>query len=224
MPGKELKIPLSEDMIEAAIWIHCKLKQWKITNNALRSVARKYPGTTPEACLIKATVINSLYQTNVFAITRMANHVSSVFSGRRPVRHGPALVERIANMPGRNGTRGGRQHISFASKYAHFFIDPNRYPIYDKYANRMVKYHLGRNNQVNTPGRCYQAFVKNLARLSKAAAWTGTNRELDKYLWIAGQYRALQRNSNTRINAELHALLEKPTAILEKKLAMLPSD
>ena len=77
--------------------------------------------------LLKASVLNQLYATNVFAIFDMAGHICEVI-GAYQGPAGPPLVEKIALM--RFGDKE-RRFVSFASKYAHFFIDPSTFPIVD---------------------------------------------------------------------------------------------
>jgi len=41
--------------------------------------------------------------------------------------------------------RSTKRHHSFVSKFAHFFIDPERFPIMDSYPVSLLKVHLGAN-------------------------------------------------------------------------------
>ena len=62
-------------------------------------------------------------------------------------------------------TLTGRKHLSFASKFAHFFIDMERFPIYDFFSLKMVAYHLGRQELTRNTAHPYQAFIENINRL-----------------------------------------------------------
>ena len=93
---------------------------------------------------------------------------------------------------------------------AHFFIDSERFPILDGYAVSVIKLHLGRADYNSEQGHPYVAYVANFQKLKQRAGWMGTSRELDHYLWIAGQYMAFLRNQNGQINTELRHLFEFP--------------
>ena len=111
-------------------------------------------------------------------------------------------------MPKAPGQKRDRRHLSFASKFAHFFIDRERFPIMDKYAAEMVGLHLGRKDAVRDAKHPYVAFCQNLIVLRSLARLNCSTRELDHYLWIAGEHRAWFRNSKAQINVELRHLSE----------------
>jgi uncharacterized protein YifE (UPF0438 family) len=101
---------------------------------------------------------------------------------------GAELVESLATITQTNGKV--RRHHSFASKFAHFLINEDRFPIMDKYANRMVKRHIGPKNFVTDPKKSYVAFCANHRLLKEQLSFQVSNRDLDHYLWIAGLYLA----------------------------------
>ena len=126
----DLAVPLSMSQIEAANRLHSKLLQWQITDRALHALHVNLPGFDIEATLLKVAAVNQLYGTNVYAVMRMAQHITKVMLTAGNMED-TDLVEKLASLP-------GRQHLSFASKFAHFFIDMERFPIYDSYAVKMV--------------------------------------------------------------------------------------
>lgn len=105
-------------------------------------------------------------------------------------------------------------HLSFASKFAHFFIDAARFPILDRYAERMVALHLDRAHHT-TGGTRYARFLADLDWLRTAAGLDGSPRDLDRYLWLAGQYTAGRRNPRAAINIELQRLFTLAAAAAE---------
>jgi len=167
------------------------------------------PGFGPEEALLKVVAINALYGTNVFALVRAARHVEEVLASADLSKAGPELVESLANIPTTSGAQP-RRYVSFASKFAHFFINPERFPIYDSYAERMLLLHLG-TSAVRNAARPYEAFMANLDSLQREYGLICSYRELDRYLWIAGLYRAHERGER-RLNAELLHLFDNPSA------------
>lgn len=58
------------------------------------------------------------------------------------------------------------------SKYAHFFIDDKRFPIYDSHAVRMLEYHLGRCDVKGSIKRPYESFAARYSALADAVGLT----------------------------------------------------
>src|SRR5260221_11619680 len=198
----DLAVPLSMPQIEAANRLHRQLPQWQITDYALHALQVHFPGFDAEATLLKVVAVNQLYGTNVYAVIRMAQHIAKVMSEADNMEDAD-LVEKLASLT-------GRKHLSFASKFAHFFIDMERFPIFDSFAVKMVAYHLGMQGQVKDSAHPYRAFVENIHRLKRYAGLSCTTKELDRYLWLAGLYQAWCRNTASQINAEVAEMFKSP--------------
>ncbi len=99
------------------------------------------------------------------------------------------LAEAIASLPNAEGDAVERRHWSFASKILHFFVDGDRYPIYDSFCRIMVAYHLGLGGRVPDAGNPYRAFMANLERVRELSNIDASLRDLDRYMWLVGQYR-----------------------------------
>jgi len=161
--------------------------EWQAMEQLFDELRTAYPSNRDlKAVLLKASVINALYATNVWAIRAMARHICDVFSGDAGDPDA-GLVGRIAEL-----AVGGRvrHFVSFASKYAHFFVDPGRFLILDYYAGQAVAVHLGarRVDPADwTPD--YPTFVQRVETLRRRDGITVSNRELDHYLWLYGCWR-----------------------------------
>jgi hypothetical protein len=167
------------------------------------------PGFGLEEALLKVVAVNALYGTNVFALVRAARHVRAVLGSADLAKAGPELVELLASIPTTSNSQP-RRYVSFASKFAHFFISSERFPIYDSYAERMLLFHLG-PSAVRNQARPYEVFNWNLERLKRKYDLRGSYRELDRYLWVAGQYRAYAKGKRM-LNTELLHLFDNPSA------------
>lgn len=183
------------DLIEAACTLHDTLQSWHKADEALRAVRAGVTGFSPEAVLAKVALVDALYYTNVAAIVRVADHFHKILKSSDPKSAGPSLVQDLAAAPqGGNETRKVLR-LSLAAKFAHFFIDEERFPIYDKYAVRMVAKHAGvpasklRGN--------YPDFTAGFNALAEAAGLHSRRRRLDRYLWIQGQYEEWSRTGKT---------------------------
>lgn len=167
------------------------------------------PDLNPAATLLKVVTVNSLYGTNVYAVDRAALHVADVLNGAEGLlRCRPELVEKMAAIPPPPAGGGTRMHRSFASKFAHFFIDHDCFPIYDSFALKMLRAHLGRDAPAADPTPTYMAFEAAFRTLAQTAGLGSDTRRLDRYLWMIGQYRDWTRNPSAQINSELRDLFQ----------------
>jgi hypothetical protein len=167
-------------------------------------IQRKLPGIGPAESLIKVAAVNQLYYTNVFLVYRMAEHVVRVMA--EPPGDRVTLVETIAVLPAVSASQPVRNHWSFASKLAHFFVDTDC-PIYDSYADRALAHHLGRGQYRSDSARPYRAFVEGINRLRDQAGLECSTKELDEYLWLAGQYLGWPGKKD-RLGKDVRALFE----------------
>ncbi len=222
-----LKVPLSQAQIDAAVRLHRQLHQWRTSDAALENLGKAFPGFSAEDCLLKSVSVNAIYGTNVLAIVRMAKHVEKVMAQSDPSTAKPELVDRIAALPA-IGNEKTRTRTSFAAKFCHFFINAERFPIYDDAACNAIELHLGANSYVVNTEFPYRAFCENFARLRTDAALSCGTRDLDRYLWLAGMYMRWLRErtrKTKRVNAELRELFEHPTTEQAVELhALLPTD
>lgn len=162
---------------------HAQLNVWRQADEALNMLRDAMPGFSYEAVLIKAVTINSLYYTRVLAIQPVAGHLASVLSSDPPRPAGPELVESMA------GDKPRR--ISFASKFAHFFLENDPYPIYDSYARRMIAKHTGVSEE--SLRKSYRVYVDTFKLLATRLEIYSDQRRLDRYLWIQGQYEEYKK-------------------------------
>lgn len=219
VPGKkELAVPLARAQVEAAARLyHDHCRDWRAADEALKSLALAFPAFDLRACVLKVAALNALYGTQIYDVVSVARHVHGVLrDGEEPTE--VHLFDRLATVP-----HVKRRLSSFAAKFAHFFIDSERFPIYDAYALRMVTYHLEGRPQAEVP---YHAFVAAFIRLKESLDFPVTARELDRYLWLAGEYRAWSglppwRQPYRNVNAEARRLFEADACEIRALLAAL---
>jgi len=198
-----LAVNLEPDQIKAAIVLRRNFPEWRTNDRAIRQIRNTFRGFGDVATLVKVVVVNTIYGTRVFDYQGTTTHVKKVLSQADIRSAGPELVERLARV------RRGRRFHSFASKFAHLFINAERFPILDVYAERTIKFHLGRKNLVYSHRNRYVAFVENFERLKSLARLNCTVRQLDHYLWFSGLYREWRRRNGKarkRINKEVRNL------------------
>jgi hypothetical protein len=201
----KLAHPLTQKQVSAANEFHAGLPRWRLSDEALFRLRDRIPEWDQPACLLKSAAINTLYGTKVYAVIPMAEHIARILAAPRKDRpSGDDLVESIARLP-----ISSRVFISFASKFCHFFIDPDVFPIFDEAARQVLKYHLGAGLYAEDQSRPYATFGENLRRLREVSKISCNHRELDHYLWITGLYRNWL--SEKAINVELRSVLDNPS-------------
>ena len=207
--------------VEAAGRLHHRTTQWESTDRAFELLSKQLPGFSREACILKAAAINDLYSTRVYAIWRMAEHLHQVMTSQPP--DDPVeLVKAIAALPSSDGSAPERMHWSFASKIGHFFIDGDRYPIYDSYCRDMLAFHLGPAQHVRDQANPYRAFLKNIEKLRALSGLSSSLRDMDRYLWLTGQYREWLRSPDDAVtNSELRSLFQDNSAAMQDDLRTL---
>lgn len=220
-----LQTPLTLEQVRAAGRVHERLEQWRLADESLRALASAFPKFDATSCLIKVVAVNSLYGTNLYATLRMASHLRGVLAAAGRPAGAVALVELIADLPPRQDEK--RRHFaSFASKFVHFFVD-DAAPIYDSYAVKTLKAHLGRRRGIwkGRDQRPYEAFVRNLGVLRAEAGIAVDARQLDRNLWLVGQAREWQRlrksGKQVTTNRELADMFQSPNAQVASELTHL---
>jgi hypothetical protein len=203
--------------------VHQTLAQWRLSESALEKLAEKFPDFSAEACLLKTVAVNAIYGTQLLATVRMARHIETIFAhpGTNPMD--VDLVDRIAKLPTK---RGGKQRVSlsFASKFCHFFVNPDRFPIYDEAARDALRLHLGADRCLVNKDNRYRAFCGNFEQLRTLAKLKCRTKELDRYLWLTGMYMRWQKRKskkNPGVNEELRGLFQQRPPVAEF-VAMLP--
>lgn len=191
--------PLTIEMIETANKIYSQLNDWQAIDRALFMLRENLPGFSFEEILLKANAVNTLYGTYVYATWKAAKHIYSLMKNIEPENVEIELVEEMAKIPETN-----RRFTSFASKFSHFFINEEKFPIKDSFAENMIRYHLGSKNLSHFQDRPYYEYYTNITNLKQLFAYKGSNRTFDRYLWLAGQYKEWkEKNNKAEINTEV---------------------
>jgi hypothetical protein len=194
---------ITQNMVDAATKLYNSafFRGWHVSNAALEKLSSDLRNDWSEAsCLLKAVAVNELYGTNVYTVIPTARHISHIMS--KNLARDLTLVERIAEQP-----HNRKKYVSFASKFCHFFIDQDHFPIFDDRACKALRHFLGPRYQESRFGR-YEAFVSSLNMLlGECDSVTANSRDFDRFLWIVGSWMHFQKSH--QVNGELKYLFEK---------------
>lgn len=212
-----LAVPLSPSQVEAASALRTWMPAWAAADAALDLLRSLSDDAGLGVVLLKVAALDRLYGTNMYAIVPMAQHIVTVLAERAedPI----ALVEAIAALPAAPPAPA-KTCWSFASKFVHFFLDPDRVPLYDAWAAQSLNYHLG--GIPLGPSDPYRQFVQKVSVLRSLAGLSCSIRELDRYLWLSGMYRQWKRKPDgAGLSREVVALFTNKAPEVQRLLSAL---
>lgn len=211
----ELREPVTDKQIKAATRIHdSHMPEWAAADRALDLLRESLPGSDETRVLIKASVIDRLYYARHDRLVEAVRKIAEVMAN--PPSDQIGIVEAIAPL---DGDKGRTCYWSFSSKFAHFFIDPDTFPIWDDWAIRAVRHHFGRLSWANgTPYRVFSEYVFSLREQSDVSC---SIRELDRYLWLSGMLRAWVGDRTVGISREVRSVFESESANVQKDVQLL---
>ena len=137
--------------------------------------------------LIKCSVLNDFYSTNIFKIYPVAKHILSLHIDKRLKEGDATLVDDIARIE-----VGGKEKnfYSFASKYcSHHF--QKEFPIYDSYVHKVLVYFRRVDGFASFEDADLKNYPKFKAVLIKFRSFYHLEqfdlKQLDQYLWQFGK-------------------------------------
>jgi hypothetical protein len=137
--------------------------------------------------LLKVSVLNDFYSTNIFKVYPVAKHILSLHIDERLQRGDVTLVDDIKTV-----TISGKakSFYSFATKYCSHHR-PLDYPIYDSYVDEVLRYYRKADHFSifqNDDLKEYASFKAILEAFRSFYHLDNYNlKELDKYLWQLGK-------------------------------------
>lgn len=152
--------------------------------------------------LLKVSILNDFYSTNIFDTYSMAEHIHQLDIDPRLKAADLSLVGEIASISIKEKKEGGkkRRFYSFATKYCSHH-NPDHYPIYDSYVAKMLLFYgkkdgsywesteKGGKSILTQAGlRNYKCFVWAIKKFRSFYRLEDYNlKQIDKFLWLAGK-------------------------------------
>lgn len=159
---------------------------WRISEQTLDWLRDALPNWDLNSVLVKAAALNTLYSTRNWQVIKAADRIVGIMN-EKPTDYVEIAV-RISNLEEAN-----QKQVSFASKFTHFFVD-NGMPMYDQWAEKGLRRHLGRLTWAEPRLR---AWVDLIRRLRCRDQLEVPVRELDRYLWLSGMRSEWDRAQKT---------------------------
>ena len=140
-----------------------------------------------EDILIKCSVLNDFYSTNIYSVFPVAKHIQSLGVDKRLKNGDISLVNDIAKV---NVSGKERNYYSFATKYCSHH-NPTEFPIYDSYVEKVLMYYKKADKFYEFKKddlKDYAKFKEVLIAFKKYYNLDEFNlKELDMYLWQLGK-------------------------------------
>lgn len=140
-----------------------------------------------ENILIKCSILNDFYSTNIYKIYFVARHIFDLSVDKRLKAGDPALVNDIANVEIEGKTFC---FYSFASKYCSHHNEDD-YPIYDSYVQKVLKYYRDVDKFAKFKEadlKDFKSFKNILIEFQNKYGLSQFNlKELDMFLWQFGK-------------------------------------
>lgn len=199
-----LETPTNE-LVDKYIDIFNKDERYYLADQAIINLFQKFPQNKKlEDILLKISVINDLYSTNIFGTFIMAKHILKLNIDNALETADPYIVNKIAEghgIPKPKGL-GDRNFYSFATKYCNWH-KKDSYPIYDSFVDKILiayrnkdKFSLFSDNELKD----YVHFKGIIEDFRKHYKLTKHNlKEIDKFLWIYGKM-TFPNNYGQKIN------------------------
>ena len=138
--------------------------------------------------ILKTAVLNTVYNTYIYSVYPVAQHILSLAIDERLSAGDETLVNELMRVFYANDRK--IDHYSFATKYCSFHV-PDAFPIYDSYVDKILQHYrdqegfsVFKNNDLKT----YPHFKRILSDFRHYFGLEKyTTKELDQYLWQFGK-------------------------------------
>lgn len=141
-----------------------------------------------KSIIIKCSVLNDFYSTNIFKVYPVAKHILSLDIDESLSKQDIDLVNRIAALKIKDKEK---TFYSFASKYCSHH-NQEFYPIYDSYVDLMLRHFRNENKKKfdfrNDDLKNYRKFKEILLKFREVYDLQQYSlKDLDRYLWQVGK-------------------------------------
>jgi hypothetical protein len=164
-----------------------------LSDQAIINLFQAFPhNKKTEDILLKISVINDLYSTNIFGTFLMAKHIQQLDIDEELSKGNPEIVRQIAT--GHNirlkNTNRELNFYSFATKYCNWH-NRESYSIYDSFVDKILMTYKRKDNFSifkQTDLKDFNEFKRIIQDFIKFYGLTRYNlKEIDKFLWIYGK-------------------------------------
>lgn len=168
-------------------------ERYYLADQAIINLFQKFPeNKNLEDILLKISVINDLYSTNIFGTFIMARHIQQLNIDNALQQGDPNIVTKISSGHNIRSTRTNKEinFYSFATKYCSWHNKDN-YPIYDSFVDKILIAYRDKDSFskfANGELKNFKRFKDIISDFKNNYSLTRHNlKEIDKFLWIYGK-------------------------------------
>jgi len=168
-------------------------ERYYLADKAIISLFEAFPeNKCLEHIILKISVINDLYSTNILGTFNMAKHIQQLDIDGRLKQGAPLLVNEISSGHGIISKKNNKEinFYSFATKYCNWHNRDN-YAIYDSFVNKVLIAYKRQDNFSTFMEKDLKDFIKfKEIVLDFKQFYKLTDHDLkqiDKFLWIYGK-------------------------------------
>lgn len=183
----------TNELLDSYIEKFNKDERYKPADDAILKLFKAFPeNDNIEDILLKISVINDMYSTNILGTFRMARHILEQDVDNGLKNGDPEVVHRIAKGHGIRTKKNNTElnFYSFATKYCNWH-NQDRYAIYDSFVEKVILAYQREDKFSNFKISDLKDFKKFLKVISDFSDYYGLTRhnlkEIDKFLWIYGK-------------------------------------
>lgn len=183
----------TNELLDSYIEKFNKDERYKPADGAILKLFKAFPeNDNIEDILLKISVINDMYSTNILGTFRMARHILEQDVDNGLKNGDPEVVHRIAKGHGIRTKKNNTElnFYSFATKYCNWH-NQDRYAIYDSFVEKVILAYQREDKFSNFKISDLKDFKKFLKVISDFSDYYGLTRhnlkEIDKFLWIYGK-------------------------------------
>ncbi len=158
-----------------------------------------------EDILLKISVINDLYSTNIFSTFKMAKYIQGLKIDNGLKKGDPNIVKIISTGHKIKSTKNKKElnFYSFATKYCNWH-NQDSYAIYDSFVKKVLMAYKRKDNFSSfkeTDLKDFLKFKKIISDFKTFYKLTGHDlKKIDKFLWIYGKEKFPAKYGQTRKN------------------------
>lgn len=188
----ELQTPTNE-LVDEYIDKFNKDERYSSADKAINNLFAKFPeNKILEDILLKISVINDLYSTNIFGTFNMARHIQQLDIDRGLQLGNSDVVTTITTGHGIRSKKTDKEinFYSFATKYCNWH-NKDSYPIYDSFVDKVLTAYRDKDKFSKFEDielKNFKRFKEIIADFKNYYSLTQHNlKEIDKFLWIYGK-------------------------------------
>lgn len=180
----------SVDLIDRYLKKFNSDKRYYSADQAIINLFEAFPeNRTLEDILLKISVINDLYSTNIYGTFKMAIHIQQLEIDEDLIEGNPEIVNKIATGHNIRTSKTNKEinFYSFSTKYCNWH-NQNHYAIYDSFVERILIAYKNKDKFSVFKKTDLKNFRKFKSVINDFIGFYDLNRhnlkEIDKFLWI----------------------------------------